>query len=85
MKYIFQHVLLALTTSVALAQCRSELTCCDVLVLGADGKEKIGLNCQGDGVDCGFSGQITAMCTGVNFLTHVGHHCGGVRGEVHVE
>ncbi|KAF9259816.1 hypothetical protein L218DRAFT_1003328 [Marasmius fiardii PR-910] len=77
MKYIFQHVLLALTTCVALAQCRSERTCCNVLVLGADGEERVGLNCRGGGIDCGFSGQITAVCAAINFLTHVGRDCEG--------
>ncbi|KAF9259818.1 hypothetical protein L218DRAFT_1003330 [Marasmius fiardii PR-910] len=77
MKYIFQHILLALTTCVALAQCRRERTCCDVLVLGADGEERVGLNCGGPGVDCGYNGKMTAVCTRINRLTHVGHDCDG--------
>ncbi|KAK3827369.1 MAG: hypothetical protein J3R72DRAFT_457046 [Linnemannia gamsii] len=52
----------------------AEPACCDVLVM-ASAKELVGLNCSEDGVDCGFSGQVTANCKTVNRLTKIGGGC----------
>lgn len=53
-------------------QCKS--SCCDVLVL-SDDKSIIGINCSEGGIDCVFSGQITACCENINSLTKIGNNC----------
>lgn len=49
-------------------------SCCDVLVI-SDDKSIIGINCTPGGIDCGFSGQITACCESINPLTKIGNNC----------
>lgn len=51
-------------------------SCCDVLVMGDD-NSIVGINCSEGGIDCGFSGQITACCESINSLTNtkIGNNC----------
>ena len=48
--------------------------CCDVIVRGYD-NSGVGINCNYGGIDCGFSGQMTATCESLNSLTRIGNNC----------
>ncbi|TEB27748.1 hypothetical protein FA13DRAFT_1691165 [Coprinellus micaceus] len=69
----FTLIVLALSPTLTSAQ-ECSPACCNVLVKGAD-DSTVGLTCTPGGIDCGFSGQVTACCETVNTLTSVGHNC----------
>jgi hypothetical protein len=62
-----------LTTIQSLAQGATP-SCCDVLVRGYD-NSGVGINCTPGGIDCAFSGQMTATCDSVNSFTRIGNNC----------